>query len=859
MTAGTRVGPYELLSLLGSGGMGEVYRARDTRLHRIVAVKMLPAGVATAARLHRFEQEARAASALSHPNILTVHDVGREGDAAWIAMEWVEGQTLRSVMDGPRVPLRRVAGLAAQIADGLAKAHAAGIVHRDIKPENVMVSDDGFVKIVDFGLATLAADASRGEADHDGRVQTQTGSILGTVGYLSPEQASGHAVDYRSDQFALGLLIYEMATRVRPFDRPSVAQSLAATIESEPDAIETLNDQVSPHLAAVVKRCLEKAPADRYESTRDLARELKRVVDEPTARRTAPLPRRAVGRWALVVATAAVVLMASVASMRWRSTNSLPISAESPLVAMRPFHNLSNDASQADFAAGLSDEIHAKLSTLGGLRLLSGSAVGRNAGVDNARLATEFGVDHVLEGAVRVDGQRVEIEARVVDAQGQRTIWSAGYDRERAEALAIPGEVTLAATKALGVTVTADEQVRVERPQTRNLDAYLRYLHWRRIQGDWNDRASHYASLEPLRQAIALDPAFAGAHARLAYELAIFGDLYDDAEAFVAEGVAHAEAALRHDPASAEAHGAIAVVHLTRGQSGLARLSFQRAIALDPNDTSGMNNLSILDVNFGRFATGLEWARRAFERSSRRGNDYYHVSAALSSLRDDDLSLRWLLDGERRYPASPRVQQELAYVELLAGRTADALARARRAVEKGPPDNPEGVMALAEIAYLADAPDLEALTEPLMKESASAASVWLGETVRVRYAYALARRGEVRLVPVLLDVGEDVARRRIDSGDESPRRRLELAAIAALRRGNEDALDWLSRAYDAGYRDYGVLERDPAFSALRSHSRFLAVLDAMRRDISAQRQAAYEKGLLDIDALLRPPSADARQ
>src|SRR5215213_3589754 len=206
MQSGRMLGAYRVLEKIGEGGMGAVYKAHDTRLDRTVAVKILSADVATPDRLHRFEQEARAASALNHPNILTIHDVGRDGGVAYFAMEWVDGQTLRQLISAGRLPVRRVVAIAQQIADGLAKAHAAGIVHRDLKPENVMLTADGFVKIVDFGIAKLAdATASAAREMVTRTVGTSPGLVLGTPGYMSPEQASGKPVDYRSDQFALGL------------------------------------------------------------------------------------------------------------------------------------------------------------------------------------------------------------------------------------------------------------------------------------------------------------------------------------------------------------------------------------------------------------------------------------------------------------------------------------------------------------------------------------------------------------------------------------------------------------------------------------------------------------------------------
>jgi eukaryotic-like serine/threonine-protein kinase len=282
LSAGARLGPYEILSPLGAGGMGEVYRARDARLGRDVAVKVLPEALALDRnRLARFEQEARAASALNHPNIVTIHDIGREGDTAYIAMELVDGRTLREVSLSGALPVRRILALAAQIAEGLSKAHAAGIVHRDLKPENVMVSKDGFVKILDFGLAKLVEPES-GEMSAMptlAHLETHPGTVMGTVAYMSPEQASGEALDFRSDQFSLGSIVYEMTTGQKAFQRRTAAETMSAIIREEPEPVGKLRPEMPLPVRWMLDRCLAKDKEERYASTRDLARDLASVRD----------------------------------------------------------------------------------------------------------------------------------------------------------------------------------------------------------------------------------------------------------------------------------------------------------------------------------------------------------------------------------------------------------------------------------------------------------------------------------------------------------------------------------------------------------------------------------------------------
>jgi len=308
LSARTRLGQYEVLELLGSGGMGEVYRARDTRLHRDVALKVLPARLSSdPARLSRFEREARSASSLNHPNIVTIHEVGQSDSTSFIVMELVDGKTLREVLHTGPLPLRKVLAFAAQIADGLAKAHGSGIVHRDLKPENVMVTGAGFVKILDFGLSKLTHDTERAGQTIPGG--TEPDVVMGTAGYMSPEQAVGQPLDFRSDQFSFGSVLYEMVTGRAAFERPTKPETLAAIIREDPEAIASLNPGTPPQLRWIVERCLAKERTDRYAATEDLARDLailrEHVSDLSGAARLsleAPRQRRRWGATALVAA-----------------------------------------------------------------------------------------------------------------------------------------------------------------------------------------------------------------------------------------------------------------------------------------------------------------------------------------------------------------------------------------------------------------------------------------------------------------------------------------------------------------------------------------------------------------------------
>jgi eukaryotic-like serine/threonine-protein kinase len=327
ISSGARLGPYEVLAPLGAGGMGEVYRARDTRLGREVAIKVLPAELASdSERLRRFEKEARSASSLNHPSIVTIYDIGSEDSVSFIAMELVDGSTLRQLLASGPFPAKRTLKIAPQIAEGLAKAHEAGIVHRDLKPENVMVTKDGLVKILDFGLAKLT---STGSGSGEGsQLPTMTGTtpgvVVGTVGYMSPEQVNGEPVDFRSDQFALGSMLYEMATGKRAFQRKTAVDTLAAILNDEPEPIAAINPQAPPPLRWIIERCLAKDPRERYASTEDLARDLAGVAGRlsEVSGSTEPVPRRAARRgrkffvWMSAAGLIALGLVAG--GLRWR-------------------------------------------------------------------------------------------------------------------------------------------------------------------------------------------------------------------------------------------------------------------------------------------------------------------------------------------------------------------------------------------------------------------------------------------------------------------------------------------------------------------------------------------------------------
>ena len=431
LSSGVRIGPYEIEGFIGAGGMGDVYRAHDSNLNRVVALKLLPVElVADPERLSRFEQEARAVSSLSHPAIVTIYDAGQIASQPYISMELVAGATLREMLKSGAVPLRSAVRIAGQLSEGLAKAHEAGLVHRDLKPENVKISIDGFVKILDFGLAKrVAADmAAEVLASALTSVQTVPGMILGTPAYMSPEQASGGRVEFPSDQFSFGAVLYELLTGRHPFARPTMAETLHAIIHEDPPRIVDVNPAVPAPIRWIVERCLAKAPDERYALTRDLARDLASARDH---------------------------LSELLASRRNRPTKRTPGEVS---VAVLPIEPFSNDPQLAPLADGMTDALIAELTQCAGLRVVSRASSmlykGRRLSVPD--LADELDVDWIVLGSLMQAGTESRVTVELVEARTDENRWAHSYTRSSKHVLGMQSKVAAAVAEAVNHVLTSN-------------------------------------------------------------------------------------------------------------------------------------------------------------------------------------------------------------------------------------------------------------------------------------------------------------------------------------------------------------------------------------------------------------------
>jgi TolB-like protein/tetratricopeptide (TPR) repeat protein len=627
LAAGSRLGPYELLGLIGAGGMGEVYRARDTRLGREVAIKVLPAEFAAdPERLRRFEQEARAVAALDHPNILALYDVGTHDGSPYIVTQLLEGESLRERLTGGAMPVRKAVETAVQIAQGLAAAHEKGITHRDLKPANVFITKDGHVKILDFGIAKLAPPRTPEElARATTLVQaTEAGTTLGTVGYMSPEQIRGQIVDHRTDIFSFGCVLYEMVTGRQPFARETAAETMTAILKEEPPDLSSLAGSVSPTLSRVIAHCLEKNPQERAHSAHDLAFDLQAILADTSGAgvmqaRTAPSRRRAFGLTLTGVALLAAV--AGVLVVKLRPIAPKGGAHEIKRIVVLPFENL-GAPEDAYFAAGMAEEITSRLANVQGLGVISRtSAIGYDRkGKTIKQIGGDLGVDYVLEGSVRWDhGQgkesRVRITPQLIRVADDTHAWADQYDRVLADVFAIQSEVAENTVKAMGVTLLPRERTALKGISTNDLEAYDLYLRGQELAKGVQDSPHREGAMRMYQAAVDRDPRFAQALAGLATShVSMYWFYIDRSQERLAKAKEAADRAVELRPDLAETHTALGW-YFYQGLLDYPRAlnEFAAALKIQPNSSDALSGIGAVQRRQGKWGEAAEATNKALE------------------------------------------------------------------------------------------------------------------------------------------------------------------------------------------------------------------------------------------------------
>ena len=638
---GTRFGHYEIIKQIGAGGMGEVYLARDTKLDRKVALKFLPGAIAQdRERLRRFQQEARATSALNHPNILTVFEIGEADGRDYIGTEFIEGETLGELMAAGPLKLGDTLNIGEQIASALSAAHRAGIVHRDIKPQNIMVRPDGVVKVLDFGLAKLVEQKNRSVLGLEELTlqqnQTAKGVIMGTVSYMSPEQASGQQIDVRTDIFSFGVVLYEMLTGQQPFTGPTANHTIVAILEKEPPPVSQLTKSYQPEIDGIIKKCLAKKTDERYSAAKSLLADLKELKEElafqSKLERSSPPIRRA-------EAERQITKAAAIAEREAKNS-----------IAILPFANIGNEAENEYFCEGLAEELLNALAKIEDLKVAARTSAFsfKNKNVGMSEIGKTLNVKTILEGSVRRSGNRLRISVQLVNAADGYHVWSERYDREMRDIFDVQDDITLAVVDALKVKLLGKEKAAILKRYTDNPEAYELYLQGLYHSNKWTNEGVR-KSIEYFEKVLEKDPEFAPAYAKIAdyYHFSSHIGLFSPQEIFP-KWKAAAQRALELDEGLAEAHLAMAHIYFYYERDwAKAEREFERAVELNPNSTD-------THKYYGLFLA----SRELFDQAVREGKKALELD-----------------------PLSIPVNIVVGFIYLYVDRSDDALGLVRRMIE----------------------------------------------------------------------------------------------------------------------------------------------------------------------------------
>lgn len=776
----THLGHYEILSSLGAGGMGEVYLARDMKLDRLLAIKVLPTNASgDSQRLRRFVQEARAASALNHPNIAHIYEIDEVDGIRFIAMEFVEGESLQTRIAGPSVDFNEVIRIGAQAADALSQAHAKGVVHRDIKASNIMLTTRGQVKILDFGLAKIESDSI--DENQETQLKTGAGVVMGTLPYMSPEQALGQPVDHRSDIFSLGTVLYQLVTGRLPFSGKTATETLNLITQAQPEAIARFNYEAPPELERIIRKCLEKERERRYQSAADLVVDLENLKRDSQANVLTPGTSQPPGptkrNWMLAAAVV-LVLLAIGATYYVRKRNGSAFPNKRPgSIAVLPFTNATGDQNTEYLSDGITESIINSLSQLPEMRVMARATMFRYKGknVDPQAVGRELGVDAVVTGKALQQGETLVVQVDLMNVADGSQVWGDRFNRKVSDVLAIQDEIARQIADKLRLQLSGKQDQLLTKRYTDNTEAYNLYLKGQFFFRKLTEQ-DLLKSIDYYQQAIAKDPNYALAYVGAADSYSDLGGVLgfrSPAETFP-KANEFALRALQIDDGLAEAHYALAYCKLyNEWKWNEAERELKRALELNPNDASTHGTYGTYFQSLGLFDQAVA------ERQLAKKFD----------------------------PLSPLTVANVGYPLYYARRFDEAIRAYREALELDP------TFAWSHLwigqVYLLQGKHREAIDEINLAISGSNGDIRMVATLGHAYAVAGNRREALRIIEKLQQASHD---RYV-----SP---YFIAVIHVGLENNDEAFVWLEKAYEERHPYMILMSVEPVFDKLRSDPRF---------------------------------------